>query len=149
MPTIGLIGLGKKGYALAKGLQKRKIKVLAFDLKDHNRLRAANDGIVTTSSLSGVVMHLPKRKYICLILENGEEAKEVVNRILSLLNEGDVVVDAGTTKYAERRQFYKLLKGKGIYFLKGKIDGDRIKITAGCKTIPHDSSASKSLSFLS
>ena len=131
MNTIGLIGLGKKGYPLAKALQKRRIKILGFDLTEAHRLRAANNGIVTTSSISGVVMHLPERKTILLVLEPDGEKTKIIDRLKTLLRAGDVIVDLGEVRILERENYRNLLKDNGIHLLHGIISNDKIEMEKG------------------
>lgn len=128
MKVMGLIGLGEKGYAFAQALQKRKVKILGFDLIDSNRLRAANNHIVTTSSISGVVMHLPKRKVISLVLNSADEYGKVLPRLNELLNADDIIIDCENK--VEESNYKSLIKSE-ICVLSAQILNDRLIFGSG------------------
>lgn len=134
MKVVGLIGLGEEGYAFAQALQKRKIKILAFDLMDANRLRAANNGIVTTSSVSGVVMHLPKRKVICLLLDSMEDVGRVMGQLKELLNPKDILVHIHPQKGADSVGMPEII---GVIALEASLNSGHIEFEVP-KTLDDD-----------
>ena len=147
MRIIGLIGMGEKGYKLAKALQAQQVRVLAFDPDKAHRQQAANGGIVTTSSISGVVMHLPERKVICLALERRAEAIAAVDSLAGLLQKSDVVVDFVERASEEQGGFSKLLEAKGIHYFRGKTTPKGVAMEQGNNPLLDEETISL-LSFL-
>jgi len=120
MKILGLIGLGEKGYDLAQQLQARKIKILGFDLNDTNRLKAANNRIVTTSSISGVVMHLPQKKIICMAFLSEADKRKTLIRLNELLKDDDILIDLVDDDLELEYELYKPLIYNGVKILDAK-----------------------------
>ena len=115
--TIGLIGLEENGFRFAQNLIRQKFTVVAFDQKDTNRKCAAEAGIVTTSSIQAVALHLPSPRIIWCMVAGA--AKELVYlKLLELLTPGDIVVDDGSSNHIDSILFQKMFQEKNIQILK-------------------------------
>ena len=125
--TLGLVGLGKMGNPLARNMQRNGFKVLAYDVNPDNRRIATADGIETTSSLSGVVLHLPVPKVIWVMVPAGQATETVVMELAEMLQPGDTIIDGGNSNFNDTLRRYQHLKDKGIHFIdcgtSGGIDG--------------------------
>jgi len=125
--TLGLIGLGKMGNPLARNIQRNGFKVLAYDVNPENRRIASADGIETTSSLSGVVLHLPSPRVIWVMVPAGDATESVIGELEELLGPGDTIIDGGNSNFNDSLRRYKRLKEKDIHFIdcgtSGGIDG--------------------------
>jgi 6-phosphogluconate dehydrogenase len=117
LKTVGLIGLGKMGYPLARNMIRNGFNVVAYDLGDHNRKKAADAGIVVTSSVQAVVLHLPAPKVVWVMVPAGKPTEAVVEQLASFLSPGDVVVDGGNSNYKDSLRRHEMLAEKSIYFL--------------------------------
>ena len=115
--TLGLIGLGKMGNPLARNIQRNGFKVLAYDVNPENRRIASADGIETTSSLSGVVLHLPSPRVIWVMVPAGDATESVIGELEELLGPGDTIIDGGNSNFNDSLRRYKRLKEKGIHFI--------------------------------
>jgi 6-phosphogluconate dehydrogenase len=117
MKTLGLIGLGKMGFPLALNLQRNGFNVVAYDLDDANRQKAANAGIVATSSIQAVALHLPEPKVVWSMVPAGPATEAVIEQLANVLEPGSIVIDGGNANYKDSLRRYKSLKDKGIHFL--------------------------------
>jgi 6-phosphogluconate dehydrogenase (decarboxylating) len=93
--VLGLIGLGDMGFSLAQELIRNKITVVAYDHLPTHRRKAADNGIVTTSSVQAVLLHLPKKRIVFCVLESVTEAQQIYLQIQPLLEHADILVNIG------------------------------------------------------
>ncbi len=140
--TIGLIGLGKMGYPLALNMMRNKFTVVAFDIDDANRKRSADAGIVTTSSIQAVAMHLPSPRIIWSMVPAGAATESVLAQLPDLLSPGDIVIDGGNSNYKITLQHYEMFKQRGIRFLDcGTSGGVSGALNGACTMIGGDKDA--------
>lgn len=90
--TIGLIGLGGTGFSLAQKWMQEKNTVVAFDKENELRRQSAELGIVTTSSIQAVALHLPSPRIIWCNMPAGETFEPLLAQLAELLSAGDVVI---------------------------------------------------------
>lgn len=93
--TVGLIGLDKDGFDLAQKLLQKKLTVVAYDPIPINRQQAVNAGIVTTSSLQAVILHLPMPKVLICYMSTQKATGNLFSILPDLLYEGDIVIHNG------------------------------------------------------
>jgi 6-phosphogluconate dehydrogenase (decarboxylating) len=97
--TVGLIGLDKTGFGLALKLLKNKLTVVAYDPVHINRQTAVNAGIVVTSSMQAVILHLPTPKVLIGYMATIKAAEAMFSNLPDLLSAGDMVIDNGKMPY--------------------------------------------------
>lgn len=83
------------GYTLAQELIRNKITVVAYDHLPAHRRKAADNGIVTTSSVQGVLLHLPTQRILFCVLGSETEARKVCSQLQPLLEAPDILVNIG------------------------------------------------------
>jgi len=110
---VGLIGLAEPAIAFAKQLMKRQVTVVAYDTIHINRQWAMTSGIVATSSLQAVILHLPSPKVLICYMATKKASKVQFAILPDLLSEGDIVIDNGKMDARHRA----LLQEKGIILL--------------------------------
>ncbi|MBI5914523.1 MAG: decarboxylating 6-phosphogluconate dehydrogenase [Bacteroidetes bacterium] len=140
--TLGLIGLGKMGYPLALNMLRNGFTVVAFDIDDANRKRSADAGIVTSSSIQAVALHLPSPKIIWSMVPAGAATESVLAQLADLLGPGDIVIDGGNANYKDTLRRYQLFKEKNIRFLDcGTSGGISGALNGACTMIGGDRDA--------
>ncbi|MBK9012654.1 MAG: decarboxylating 6-phosphogluconate dehydrogenase [Saprospiraceae bacterium] len=140
--TIGLIGLGKMGFPLAQNMLRNKYTIVAFDIDDANRKRSADAGIVTTSSLQAVAMHLPSPRIVWSMVPAGDATESVLAQLAELLSPGDIVIDGGNSNYKDSLRRYAIFKEKGIKMLDcGTSGGISGALNGACTMIGGDRDA--------
>jgi len=126
---IGLVGLGKMGYNLALNVKSKGFQVVAFDVNSQNMELAAKEGIVSANSLEQLSENLPGHKVLWVMVPSGEATEEVLQKLSSILNAGDIVIDGGNSNFKDSIRRYHFLKSKRIHFLdcgtSGGINGAR------------------------
>lgn len=118
--TVGLIGLDNIGISLAQNLMQHKITVVAFDTESANRMLSADMGIITTSSIQAVALHLPSPRIIWNMVTSSSTDEEVMEKIPNWLSPGDIIIDGSGTKKDDIAHFYEKIKEKELLLLRCK-----------------------------
>ena len=102
---VAVLGLGVMGSSLARNFASRGLKVAAFNRNpDVARALAtahpeANLGVATTYEALVAMLSRPRR--IVVLVNAGAPVDDVLGKLAPLLEEGDVVVDAGNSLYTD------------------------------------------------
>ncbi len=131
---IGLVGLGKMGFPLALNLHDKGFEVVAFDVAEESRVKVAEKGVSTASSLEAMVLKISSPRVIWLMIPSGEIIDRVVTELLPLLNSDDTIIEGGNSFFKDSIRRHQLLKTKGIHFLdcgtSGGVSGARDGVCA-------------------
>lgn len=138
---VGLIGLGKMGSNLGKNLIDNNHKVVAYDVNPNAVEEIRKYGAVRVSSYKELIKSLEKPRII-LIMVPHSVVDSVIEKISPLLDEDDIVIEAGNSHYKESIQRYNDLKEIGVQFMdvgtSGGMEGAR---NGACYMIGGDSKA--------
>ncbi len=115
--TIGFIGLGKMGGAMALRLLKNGVSVVAYNRSSQAYPALKRAGAVIASSARDVALRLKGRKIIWLMVPQGGPVTQLISLLVGQLQKGDIVIDGGNSNYLDSQRRAKALKRKGIYFL--------------------------------
>ncbi|MGD6941917.1 phosphogluconate dehydrogenase (NAD(+)-dependent, decarboxylating) [Cytobacillus gottheilii] len=125
---VGLIGLGKMGLHLGKNLIDHNHDVVAFDLNSMAVEELGQYCATGTESLKELVQALTKPRILWLMVPH-PVVDTVIHELLSYLDEGDIVIDAGNSHYKASLNRYSSLREQGIHFVdvgtSGGIEGAR------------------------
>jgi len=132
---IGVVGLGKMGLNLALNMKTKGYEVIGYDISEDVLYYAINNGIEVKFTPSDLAKGLCVPKVLWLMLPSyGNAVDEAIKTFFPLLEEGDIVVDAGNSDYRETQRRYQYLKSKGIRFadigVSGGLEGARNGICA-------------------
>jgi len=129
MMKLGMIGLGKMGYNLVQNLLDHKHEVVVNDVSKEQVDSLKNLGASAAYTIEEMVSQLEKPRTVWLMVPAGEVTESLVEKLSLLLDEDDVVIDGGNSKYKDSLRRAELLKEKKIHFLdvgtSGGIDGAR------------------------
>ncbi|QAA22453.1 phosphogluconate dehydrogenase (NAD(+)-dependent, decarboxylating) [Sporolactobacillus terrae] len=115
---IGLIGLGKMGYNLALNMSEHGFAVNAFDLSEAAVKKAQEtEGIEGFTSVEKLVNSLETPRVFWLMVPAGDPTEQTLNTLLPLLDEGDIVLDGGNSRYTDTLRRYARCKKQGISFM--------------------------------
>ncbi|OPJ56156.1 phosphogluconate dehydrogenase (NAD(+)-dependent, decarboxylating) [Clostridium oryzae] len=113
---IGLIGLGKMGYNLALNMRDHGHNVIAFNRTAEKVKKAEEDGLTGTYSLEELVRKLPKPRIIWLMVPAGSVVDEMIEKLSTMVDKGDLIIDGGNSFYKDSLRHYEYLKEKDINF---------------------------------
>ncbi len=126
---IALIGLGKMGFNLALNLKDNGHDVVVYNRTKSKVEDAIRQGLTGAFSIEEMVEKLDKRRVIWLMVPAGNVVDDLIDKLTSMLNKNDIIIDGGNSNYKDTlKRFYKL-EELGIDFVdvgtSGGIDGAR------------------------
>ena len=112
--NVGVIGLGKMGNAIAYRLAQAKHTVYGFDPSDEAQLEAEKAGVIVVDSIAEIAR---QARVIWLLVPAGEVVDNAIAELLPHLQDGDIIVDAGNSKYTDSMRRAEKLQSQNIIFL--------------------------------
>lgn len=123
---IGIIGLGKMGGGLARQLNEKGWRVIAYNRTAEVTRAIEQEGIEAAYSLKELVKKLKKPRVVWLMLPNGAPLDEMIfgrDGLIHVLERGDILVDGGNSYFKDTRARYKKLAKTGIRFIDAGVSG--------------------------
>jgi 6-phosphogluconate dehydrogenase len=133
---IGFIGLGKMGGRMSEKLLKEGHEIVGLDLSEEAReaLRSkfSNSSELTlVTNLDNLIEKLPKPRVIYLMLPAGDPTEKTLEQIASLVDEDDIIIDGGNSKFDDTDRHADIFKAKNIRFLGIGISGGIVAVNEG------------------
>ena len=125
----GMIGLGVMGRNLALNMADHGYRVAVWNREPEPARRFVSEhretpgGLVAASSLRGFVRTLGRPRRIVMMIKAGAPVDEVNRKLAPLLDEGDVVVDGGNSRWTDTIRREQELAAKGILFVGSGVSG--------------------------
>ena len=123
MATLGMIGLGRMGGNMCERLRRADHTVFGYD-------RSAESGR-DADSLEDLVGKLEAPRVVWVMVPAGKPTYETIDALAELLEEGDVVVDGGNSRYTDDQRHGADLAEKGIGFVDCGVSGGVWGLTEG------------------
>jgi len=123
MAEIGIVGLGKMGANMAERLRRAGHEVVGFD---HDKASSRD-----VANLSELVQALPTPRVVWVMVPAGEPTYATVRELQGLLDQGDVMVDGGNSRYTDDQRHAEELAGSGLGFLDVGVSGGVWGLTEG------------------
>ncbi|MEK9612974.1 MAG: NADP-dependent phosphogluconate dehydrogenase [Flavobacteriaceae bacterium] len=131
--TWGILGLGVMGTSLSRNFARQGIELALFNrfvkgseeqvaiqkVKKYPELKKA----LPFENLESFVKQIATPRKLLLMLPSGEPTDAILKALVSLLDEGDVVIDGGNSHYQKTEKRASILKRKGILFLGMGVSG--------------------------
>ena len=125
MTTLGLIGAGVMGRALAQNLADRNVTVVVFDRDAAARSRAADDArLVVVPSLGVLLGKLPKPRAVLLMVNAGRPVESAIADLRPHLERGDIIVDGGNSEWRDTQRRTADLAKEGLDFVGLGVSGE-------------------------
>ncbi|WP_136607742.1 phosphogluconate dehydrogenase (NAD(+)-dependent, decarboxylating) [Paenibacillus dokdonensis] len=113
---VGLVGLGKMGLNLGQNLLDHNYNVVAFDLNTAAVADMKGKGAEGAASLKELVAALESPRIVWIMVPHSV-VDSVIDEVSPLLEQGDIVIEAGNSHYKESIARYNKLKEIGVSFL--------------------------------
>ncbi len=133
LKDVGFIGLGRMGmHMVERMLEKRALRVVVW-----NRTKAKVDavvekGAVGADDVKGLVASLESdRKVVWLMLPAGQVTEEKFQEVLTLLKEGDIIIDGGNSNFHDSIRRHKVAEERGIGMLDVGVSGGVVAARTG------------------
>jgi 6-phosphogluconate dehydrogenase len=111
---LGLIGLGKMGGNMRERLRRGGHTVVGYD---------RNPEVSDAGSLEEMLERLPSPKVVWVMVPSGGPTHETIETLAGLLDEGDLVVDGGNSRWTDDIAHADLLGEQGIGFVDCGVSG--------------------------
>jgi 6-phosphogluconate dehydrogenase len=120
---IGMIGLGKMGFNMARRLLKGGHRVVGYDRSAEQIADLSGQGGVGAQSVEALVGQIAQPRAVWLMIPAGEPTRQQITTLALLLAPGDIVIDGGNSNYRDSMRHAALLKDRGIRFLDVGVSG--------------------------
>ncbi|GAB3621855.1 NADP-dependent phosphogluconate dehydrogenase [Glutamicibacter endophyticus] len=148
MPAqIGVTGLAVMGANLARNFARN-----GYTVALHNRSVAKTDALleahgaegdfIRTESLEELVANLETPRRVLIMVKAGAPVDSVIESLVPLLDEGDIVIDAGNSHYTDTRRREAALAEKGLHFVGVGVSGGEEGALLGPSIMPGGSAQS-------
>ena len=111
---IGLVGLGKMGGNMAERLRRGGVEVVGYDRAPGSR---------DVESLEDLVGALAAPRVVWVMVPAGGPTHDTITALGDLLEEGDLVVDGGNSRWTDDLAHAEQLGAKGIGFVDCGVSG--------------------------
>lgn len=120
---LGYIGLGKMGYNHVMRLHEEGHEVTAWNRSKNDYGIVEDAGVKTAEEISDLVDALGESPRVIWIMVTSNAVDEIFDTLVSLLGEGDIVIDGGNSFYKDTIRRGEILAKKGIRFLDVGVSG--------------------------
>lgn len=125
---IGLIGLAVMGQNLILNMNDHGFVVCAFNrtvekVDEFLKNEAKGTRVIGAHSLDEFVSKLKTPRRIVLLVKAGEAVDGFINKLVPLLEKGDIIIDGGNSEYQDSERRCEALKAKGILFVGSGVSG--------------------------
>ncbi len=115
---LGFVGLGKMGGNMVhRILRDSDHEVVAFDFSEDAVGEAESHGADRASSLEDLVSKLDPPRAVWIMVPAGDPTEKTVQELSELLDEGDMIIDGGNTRWTDDKRRAKALEPKGIRYV--------------------------------
>ncbi|MFM7013544.1 MAG: phosphogluconate dehydrogenase (NAD(+)-dependent, decarboxylating) [Actinomycetota bacterium] len=111
---IGLIGLGKMGGNMRSRLRKNGIEVTGY---------ARTREVADCDSIEEMVSKISSPKIVWVMVPHGNPTDEIIDKLETLLGEGDLVIEGGNSRFSDDVRHAEQLSKKGIGYLDCGVSG--------------------------
>lgn len=133
---IGYIGLGRMGKNMVLHLLEEGIEVVAWNRSPEPVEEVVKAGAVGVKDLEDLVSKLESPRIIWLMLPAGDITDEYIDKLLPILEKGDLLIDGGNSFYKDTLRRAEKAGNKGIHYMDiGTSGGPRGARTGACLMI--------------
>src|SRR3954462_919235 len=125
---VGLMGLAVMGQNLALNIERNGFPIAVFNrtaarTKDFAEGPAAGKKFTPAYTLEEFVAAIARPRKIILMVQAGRAVDEQIAKLKPLLDDGDVLVDAGNSLFQDTERRSKKLDGTGLNFVGMGVSG--------------------------
>lgn len=120
---LGYIGLGKMGKNMVLRLLERGVEIVAWNRSPEPREEVKKAGAVAVETVEELIQKLETPRIIWLMLTAGETTDEFIDKLIPLLDKGDLIVDGANSFYKDTLRRAEKLAKEGIEFIDIGVSG--------------------------
>ena len=143
---IGVIGLAVMGENLVMNMESKGFTVSVFNrttekVKHFVEGRAKGLNIVGAYSVEELVSQLAKPRKIMMMVKAGKPVDDNIEKLLPLLEEGDIIIDGGNSHFPDTQRRCELVESKGMLYVGCGVSGGELGALKGPSLMPGGSRA--------
>jgi 6-phosphogluconate dehydrogenase len=125
---IGVIGLAVMGQNLILNMNDHGFKVVAYNrttekVDEFLSGPAKDSNIIGAYSLEDLVSKLESPRKVMLMVRAGNVVDAFIEKLVPLLDKGDIIIDGGNTNYPDTNRRVAALREQGIHFIGTGVSG--------------------------
>ena len=143
---IGLIGLAVMGQNLVLNMNDHGFRVAVFNrtlatVDEFLEGSARDTGIVGAHSLEELVDALARPRRVMLLVKAGRPVDDFIDRLMPLLEPGDIIIDGGNSNYHDTIRRTKQVEAEGLLYIGTGVSGGEEGARQGPSLMPGGSPA--------
>jgi 6-phosphogluconate dehydrogenase len=111
---LGLVGLGKMGFNMRDRLRAHGHEVIGYDPRPE---------VTDVESLAALAGALQAPRVVWVMVPSGTVTRETITALTTVLDDGDLVIDGGNSRFTEDKIHADLLAEHGIGYLDCGVSG--------------------------
>ncbi|GAA3460506.1 phosphogluconate dehydrogenase (NAD(+)-dependent, decarboxylating) [Saccharothrix longispora] len=111
---LGLVGLGKMGFNMRERIRRAGHEVVGYD---------RNPDVTDAESLADMVGRLSAPRVVWVMVPAGDITRQTIADLGDLLDEGDLVIDGGNSRFTDDTENAQALKAKGVHYMDAGVSG--------------------------
>ncbi|NLU10383.1 MAG: NADP-dependent phosphogluconate dehydrogenase [Tepidanaerobacter acetatoxydans] len=139
---IGLIGLAVMGQNLALNIERNGYKISVYNRTSEKTKEFLETSAKDKSRIKGVfsleelVASLKKPRKIMLMVKAGTAVDAVIDKLVPLMEKGDILIDGGNSYFKDTVRRAKELEQKGIHYMGVGVSGGEEGALKGPSIMP-------------
>ena len=114
---IGMVGLGRMGGNMVRRLLRGKHECVVWNRDFEKSEELQKVGAHAARTIEDLVKALRKPRVVWVMLPSGDVTEQMVQKLSSLCEKGDVVVDGGNSYFKDDVRRAKVLAERGIHYV--------------------------------
>ncbi|WP_433047197.1 NADP-dependent phosphogluconate dehydrogenase [Dactylosporangium sp. CS-033363] len=141
LAQIGVTGLAVMGRNLARNLARNGYTVAVHN-RSYERTRRLVDEFghegtfVPSESMADFVASLARPRAVIIMVKAGGPTDAVIDELVPLMEEGDIIIDAGNAHFADTRRREQSLREHGLHFVGTGVSGGEEGALLGPSIMP-------------
>jgi 6-phosphogluconate dehydrogenase len=138
---FGMIGLGTMGRNLLLNIADHGFAAIGFDrdpakgvLLESSATPGTN--VKSASDLANMILQLKKPRKIMMLVPAGPIIDTVISDLLSLVEEGDIIIDGGNSHYTDTLRRINSIQEKKVHFMGMGVSGGEQGARTGPSIMP-------------
>ena len=138
---IGLIGLAVMGENLAMNMESKGFSVAVYNrnpetVDEFLSGRGKNKSFIGAHTLLELVKSVEKPRKIMMMIKAGEPVDETIDKLIPLLDKGDIIIDGGNSHFLDTERRTKYVEEKGFFYIGTGVSGGEEGALKGPSMMP-------------